>query len=48
VTFDGCDDTILSVPYQDVIHYLHIIMFFGNPFDQSRPWGPVFWFKNDP
>jgi hypothetical protein len=28
VPLDGCD-TILSKPWQDIIHYSHIIMFFG-------------------
>ena len=30
--FDGCETSILSP----------IIMFFGKPFDQLCPWGPVF------
>ena len=46
VSFDGCD-TILSIPWQDIVHYLHIIMFFGKPFDQLHPWGLVFRFKNN-
>ena len=46
VTIDGCD-TILSVPWQDIINYSHTIMFFGKPFDQSRPWTPVCRFKNN-
>ena len=47
VTFEGCDTT-LAVPCQDIFHYSPIIMFFGKPFDQLRPWGPIFRFKNDP
>ncbi len=47
VTFDGCD-TILSMPWQDFIHNSLIIMYFGKPFDQSCPWGPVFRLKNNP
>ena len=27
--------SILSVPWQDIIHYLHIIAFFGKPFNAS-------------
>ena len=46
-SFEGCT-SILSVPWHDVIHCSHVIMFFGKSFDQSRPWGPVFRFKTDP
>jgi hypothetical protein len=35
VALDGCD-TVLSVPWQDIIYYSHIIMLFGKPFDQSH------------
>jgi hypothetical protein len=41
IAFDGCK-SILSVPWHDIIHYSHVIMFFGKPFDQSHPLGPVF------
>jgi hypothetical protein len=47
ISFDSCE-TILSVLWHDVIHYLHVMMFFGWCFDQLRPWGPVFRFKTDP
>ena len=47
VTFDR-DDNVLSVLWYDIIHYSHIVMFFGKPFDQLHPWGPVFRLKNDP
>jgi hypothetical protein len=46
IAFDGCE-SILSIPWHDIIHYSHIIMFFGKPLDQSRPLGPVFLFKNN-
>jgi hypothetical protein len=36
------------VPWQDIIHYSHIIVFFGKAFDQSCPWGQVLRFKPDP
>ncbi len=39
---------ILSVPWHNVIHYSHIVMFFGRCFDQLRPWGPEVRFKTDP
>ena len=47
ISFDSCE-MILSVPWHDIIHYLHVVMFFGRCFDQLRPWGPVFCFKTDP
>ncbi len=47
IAFDGCN-SILSVPLHDIIHHSHIVMIFGKLFDQSRPWGPVFRFKNNP
>ncbi len=47
IAFDGCE-VILSIPWHDIIHFSHVIMFFGKLFDQSRPWGPVFRFKNNP
>ncbi len=47
IFFDGIE-TILSVPWQDLINYSHIVMLFGKSFDQSCPWGPVFWFKTNP
>jgi hypothetical protein len=46
LVFDGSDKT-LSMPWQDIINYSHIIMLFGKAFDQSHPWGPVFQFKTD-
>ncbi len=47
IAFDGYE-SILSVPWHDIIYYSHVIMFFGKSFNQSRPLGPVFQFKNDP
>jgi hypothetical protein len=47
ISFDGTE-TILSVPWQDLINYAHIVMLFGKSFDQSCPWGPVFQFKTNP
>jgi hypothetical protein len=47
ISFDGTE-TILSVPWQDLINYSHIVMLFGKSFDQTCPWGPVFGFKTDP
>jgi hypothetical protein len=47
ISFDGCE-TVLSVPWHDVIHYLLVVMFFGWCFDHLLPWGPVFCFKTDP
>ncbi len=47
LVFDGSNKT-LSVPWQDIINYSHIIMFFGKTFDKSCPWGPVFRFKTNP
>ncbi len=47
ILFEGSSQ-ILSVPWNDVIQYSHIVMFFGKQFNQLRPWGPVFWFKTDP
>ncbi len=47
ISFEGSSQ-ILSVPWNDVIQYSHIVMFFGKQFNQLRPWGPVFWFKTDP
>jgi hypothetical protein len=47
IAFDSCK-SILSIPWHDIIHYSHVVMIFGKPFDQSCPWGPVFQFKNNP
>jgi hypothetical protein len=41
IAFDGCE-SILSIPWHDIIYYSHVIMFFGKQFDQSRLLGPVF------
>jgi hypothetical protein len=46
ILFKGSNQ-ILSVPWHDVIHYSHIVMFFERCFDQLHPWGLVFWFKTD-
>jgi hypothetical protein len=47
ISFDGTE-TILSVPWQDLINYSHIVMFFCKSFDQSCPWGSVFKLKTNP
>jgi hypothetical protein len=47
IKFEGYKST-LSVPWHNVINFLHIIMFFGKCFDQTCPWEPVFCFKTDP
>jgi len=47
ISFEGTKN-ILSVPWCDVVQYCNIVKFFGKQFDQMRPWGPVFRFKNDP
>ena len=47
ISFEGTTH-ILSVPWRDVVQYCKAIMFFGKQFNQQRPWGPVFWFKNNP
>ncbi len=47
VVFDR-SSAILSVLWQNIINYSHIIMFFGKQFDQSFLFGPVFRFKTDP
>ncbi len=47
ISFVGCND-ILPAPWQDVIEFSHIIMFFAKSFDQLCPWGPIFHFKTNP
>jgi len=47
ISFEGTKNT-LSVPWQDIVQYCNVVMFFGKQFDQMHPWGPVFRFKNDP
>ena len=47
ISFEGTKN-ILSVPRHDVVQYCNVVMFFGKQFGQMRPWGPVFWLKNDP
>ncbi|KAL3771989.1 hypothetical protein ACHAW5_004671 [Stephanodiscus triporus] len=47
ISFNGTNQ-VLSVPWDDVIHYSKTVMFFGKCFDQLRTWGPVFRFKTDP
>jgi len=47
ISFEGTKN-ILSVPWCNVVQYCNVVMFFGKQFDQTRPWGPVFRFKNDP
>jgi hypothetical protein len=47
IAFDGCE-SILSIPWNDIIHYSHVIMVFRKPFDQTHLWGSVFQFKDNP
>jgi hypothetical protein len=47
ISFMGCND-ILSIPWQDVMKYSHVIILFAKSFDQLHPWGPIFRFKVDP
>ncbi len=46
ISFEGTKH-ILSAPWQDVVQYCKVIMFFEKQFNQQPPWGPVFRFKND-
>ena len=47
ISFEGTTH-ILLVPWRDVVQYCKAIMFFAKQFNQQRPGGPVFRFKNDP